>query len=91
MPKRSHFSSSSSQSAGYPEIEALLDSENFDELNKVFVEAHDTLDEISRKKRGLKKGKDAKKIMTALEMTMELFRELLSIKYTLQAESKEKK
>ncbi|OGQ21548.1 MAG: hypothetical protein A3I05_03345 [Deltaproteobacteria bacterium RIFCSPLOWO2_02_FULL_44_10] len=89
MAKRS--SSPSAESLGYPEIEALLDSENFNELNDVFSKVHDALDDISRKKRGLKKGRDAQKVMTALEMTMELFRELLSIKYTLQEKSKNKK
>jgi hypothetical protein len=71
-------------SAGYPAVEKLIDSENFDEINKVFEVAYTSLDEIYRKKRGLKKGKDAKKAMKAIEHVVDLFKELLEIKYRLQ-------
>lgn len=71
-------------SAGYPEIEHLIESENFTEVNEKFQKAYDQLEELSRKKRGLRKSRDAKKAMQSIELTMDLFRELLTIKYRLQ-------
>lgn len=71
-------------SAGYPAVEALIDSENFDNINRAFEKAYLELDTINRKKRGLKKGRDAKKAMKAIEHVVDLFKELLSIKYRLQ-------
>jgi hypothetical protein len=70
--------------AGYPEIERLIDTEDFSEVNKQFQEAYDKLDEIAKHKRGLKKSREARKAMKAIELTMDLFRELLTIKYRLQ-------
>jgi predicted phage gp36 major capsid-like protein len=70
--------------AGYPEIERLVDTEDFDDVNEKFQKAYDSLEEIARQKRGLKKSREAKKAMAAIELTMDLFRELLTIKYRLQ-------
>lgn len=70
--------------AGYPEIEHLIDTEDFSEVNKQFQEAYDKLEEVAKHKRGLKKSREAKKAMKAIELTMDLFRELLTIKYRLQ-------
>ncbi len=70
--------------AGYPEIERLIDTEDFSDVNKQFQDAYDKLEEIAKHKRGLKKSREAKKAMKAIELTMELFRELLTIKYRLQ-------
>ena len=74
----------------YPEVEKLIESEDFEEVNTVFAKAHDELGAIARKKNSFKKPREAKKAMKALELTMELFRELLSIKYQLQAEHEAK-
>ena len=71
-------------SAGYPAVEKLIDSENFDDINKAFEDAYQELDLLSRKKRGLKKGRDARKAMKAIEHVVDLFKELLEIKYSLQ-------
>lgn len=73
--------------AGYPAVEKLIDTEDFDELNEAFEAAYAELFEISRKKKGLKARRDAKKAMKALELTLDLFRELLAIKYKLQEEA----
>lgn len=70
--------------AGYPAIEHLIDTEDFSEINVRFKEAYDKLEEVYKHKRGLKKSRDAKKGMKAIELVMELFRELLTIKYKLQ-------
>lgn len=71
-------------SAGYPAVEKLIDSEDFVEINKVFGGAYTELDELGRKKRGLKKSREAKKAMLAIEHVMDLFKELLEIKYRIQ-------
>lgn len=71
-------------SAGYPAVEKLIDSEEFSQINRVFEAAYAELEAINRKKRGLKKGRDAKKAMRAIEHIMDLFKELLEIKYRLQ-------
>ena len=70
--------------AGYPEIEHLVDTEDFDEVNEKFQEAYNELEAVAKQKRGLKKSREAKKAMKAIDLTMDLFRELLTIKYRLQ-------
>ena len=71
-------------SAGYPAVEKLIDTEEFDHINKVFESTYSEMDEISRKKRGLKKGRDAQKAMKAIEQVVDLFKELLEVKYKIQ-------
>lgn len=73
--------------AGYPAVEKLIDTESFDDLNEAFESAYAELFEISKKRKGLKTRRDAKKAMKALELTLDLFRELLAIKYKLQEEA----
>ena len=79
--------------AGYPEVEKLIDTENFEEVNDAFETAYNELDEISRKRGGFGKSRDAKRAMKALELVMDLMRNLLSLKYKLQenAENQAKK
>lgn len=71
-------------SAGYPAVERLIDSEDFDRVNAIFEGAYKELQGISRKKKGLKRSREAKKAMLAIEHVMDLFKELLEIKYQLQ-------
>jgi hypothetical protein len=68
---------------GYPRIEKLIESENFDAVNKSFGASFEELQKISKQKSGLGKGKSAKKAMRAYELTMDLFKELLKIKYQM--------
>jgi hypothetical protein len=88
MPRRSNIKPSahpvSGESMGYPRIEKLIDTEDFAEINDVFEAAYMELYEVARHKKSIKKSKDAKKIMKSMELVMDLFRELLSIKYQLQ-------
>lgn len=70
--------------AGYPAVEKLIDTEDFNELNAAFESAYGELLDITKRKKGLKTQKEAKKAMRSLELTMELLRELLAIKYRLQ-------
>ena len=66
---------------GYPHIEQLLETENFETVNKSFAEAYDKLEAIMKdRSAGLKKQKDAQKSMQAYELTVELINELLKIK-----------
>ena len=71
-------------SAGYPEIEHLIDTEDFTEVNEKFQQVYDKLETAHKQKRGLKKSRDAKQAMKSIELVMELFRELLTIKYRLE-------
>lgn len=71
-------------SAGYPAIERLIDTEDFSAVNNAFESAYKELGETARVKRGLKKSREAKKAMLAIELTMNLFKELLEIKYKIQ-------
>lgn len=73
--------------AGYPEVERLIDTEDFEDLNAAFEAAYAELADIAKRKKGFKTKSDARKIMKALELTMDLFRELLAIKYRLQEEA----
>ncbi len=71
---------------GYPEVEKLIETEDFAEVNAAFEGAYAELVDVSKRRRGLKTQREAKKAMKALELTMDLFRELLAIKYRLQEE-----
>lgn len=77
---------------GYPNIEKLIDSEDFNSLNKAFSKAYKELEAISHQKMGLKGPKEAKKAMVAMEKVAELLKELLQVKYRLkEMASKEKR
>lgn len=64
----------------YPAIEQLVDSEDFDRLNKSYGEAYGELERISKQK-GLGKAREAKKAMKSLERVMDLLKYLLKLKY----------
>ena len=70
--------------AGYPAVEKLIETEDFDAINLAFEDAYAQLHDISKKKRGFGTQRDIKRAMRSLELTLELFRELLALKYHLQ-------
>lgn len=72
----------------YPAVEALIESEAFAPVNEAFGNAYKQLEQISEKKKGLKKGRDAQRAMIGIDRVMTLFKELLGIKYQLK-ENKE--
>ena len=76
--------------ASYPAVEGLIETEDFSELNAVFEAAYAELLAITKRKKGFKTQRDAKKVMKALELTLDLLRELLAIKYHLQEEASKK-
>lgn len=71
-------------SVGYPAVEDLIESENFDTVNQALETAYKALDELSSSKGGLKTSKNARKAMKSIELVMDLLRELLVIKYQMQ-------
>lgn len=74
--------------SGYPAVEKLIDTEDFDAINLAFELAYNQLADICRCKKGVKTQRDAKRAMRAMELTMDLLRELLAIKYRIQEEQK---
>jgi transposase-like protein len=72
-------------SAGYPAVEDLIENEDFDHINAVFEKAYQELETLTRQKGGFKATKEAKKAMKSIEIVMDLLKELLAIKYQIQA------
>jgi hypothetical protein len=52
-------------------------------VNESFGKAYEELQKVSKAKSGLGKGKSAKKAMKAYELTMDLFKNLLKLKYQM--------
>ena len=76
--------------AQFPEIERLIESEDFDRINKTFTAAYEELERQTKSSGGLGRSRDAKKAMKALERVMDLLRELLKVKYQIQSNEPEK-
>ncbi|OVE81484.1 hypothetical protein BVY03_03615 [bacterium K02(2017)] len=69
---------------GYPQIEKLIENEDFGTINKSFADAYALLEKIKHDTSGgIKKQKAAQKAMKAYELTTELINELLKIKYQI--------
>ncbi len=94
-PSSSQKNAASNPSMGYPRIEQLIDTEDFESINKSFAMAYGNLEKIARQKAGLGKSKQAKKAMKAYELVMELLKEMLKLKYqmveAMKKEEEEKK
>lgn len=71
-------------SAGYPAVEDLIESEDFNQINDTFEKAYQGLETLAKTTGGLKKSREARKAMKSIELVMDLLRELLAIKYKLQ-------
>jgi hypothetical protein len=69
--------------AQFPEIEKLIDSEDFSKINQSLTAAYEELEKVSKARGGMGKSRDAKKAMKAIERVMDLLRELLKVKYRL--------
>lgn len=75
---------------GYPTIETLIETENFESVNKTFGEAYENLESIHADvSAGVKKQKAARKAMQAYELTTQLMNELLQIKQEILKKQKE--
>jgi hypothetical protein len=68
----------------YPAIEKLIDTEDFDLINKNYGRAYEELEKFSKQK-GLGTASNAKKAMKALEKVMDLLKYLLKLKYQYMA------
>jgi hypothetical protein len=70
--------------SGYPHIEALLESEDFATVNKSFADAYQLLEKKAQDKgQGLAGRKKIKQAMQAYELTVELIRQLVALKYEM--------
>jgi len=68
-------------SLGYPIMEQLLESEQFDAVNTSFSQGYEKLEKIMNdRSAGLKKQKEAEGSLKAYELTVGLIKELLQIK-----------
>ncbi len=67
----------------FPEIEHLIQTEDFDRINRSFAAAYEALEKMTKGRGGLGKARDAKKGMKAIERVMDLLRELLRLKYQM--------
>jgi|APSaa5957512535_1039671.scaffolds.fasta_scaffold249987_2 hypothetical protein len=66
---------------GYDHIEELIETEQFDGINKSFSDAYDKLETLMKDATApLKKKKGAQKAIKSYELTVELINELLIIK-----------
>ena len=78
------------QLTGYPHIEALLESEDFDRINKTFSDAYQKLEKIAKDSSlGLQARKNAQEAMQAYELTAELVKQLLQVKYNIMKQSEQ--
>ncbi len=67
----------------FPEIERLLETEDFDKINKTLTTTYEELEKAMKGRGGIGKSRDAKKAMRAIERVMDLLKELLKVKYQL--------
>lgn len=73
---------------GYPIIEKLLDSEDFSKVNKTMLACYDTLERMLKNKTGgLKKQQMIRQALKSYDLTIDLIKELLKIKYQLLAKN----
>ncbi|MBI2066618.1 MAG: hypothetical protein HYW02_07595 [Deltaproteobacteria bacterium] len=73
--------------AKYPEITRLLETEDFEKVNKDFAKTYGELEKLSKSK-GMKKAADAVKGMKAIEKAIDLLKNLLKRKYEMQEPKK---
>ncbi len=74
---------------GYPRVEQLIETEDFTKINRDFEKSYAELAAMGQRTRNLKKQKQIKGAMKAMELTMDLFRELLEVKYRLKEMAEE--
>lgn len=67
----------------FPEIERLIESEDFSHINHAFTQAYEELEKVGKGRGGMGKSQEARKAMKAIERVMDLLRELLKVKYQM--------
>lgn len=69
---------------GYPIIEKLIETEDFNKVNKTMSACYDTLERMLKNKTaGLQKKKHIRQAIKAYDLTIDLIRDLLKIKYEI--------
>lgn len=69
---------------GYPHIEKLLENEDFSQVNASFSQAYQKLEKmLNDRSLGLKAQKKAQMALKAYELTVDLIKELLKVKYEM--------
>lgn len=82
--KNTPKSNNSNALPGYPLIQNLIETENFEKVNKSMSEAYDTLErQLKQKTGGLKKQKAIRQALKSFDLTIDLIRELLKTKYDM--------
>lgn len=76
---------------GYPLMEKLIETEGFEKINQTFSASYDTLERMLKNKTGgLGKQKLIRQALQAYDLTIDLIRELLKVKYQMIKDKKEK-
>lgn len=76
-------------SPGYPTIEKLIETEDFSQVNQSVSACYDTLERMLKSKTGgLKRQKMVRQALKAYDLTIDLIRDLLKIKYDMVAKNK---
>ena len=84
MKKQDHESDREVEiAAQFPEIEHLLETEDFQRINDNFTAAYQELEKLGKGRGGLGKSREARKAMKAIERVMDLLRHLLKLKYEM--------
>lgn len=69
---------------GYPIMEKLIETEDFAKVNKTMSVCYDTLERMLKaKSSGLQKKKHIRQALKAYDLTIDLIRDLLKIKYEI--------
>jgi hypothetical protein len=71
----------------FPEIDRLLETEDFNRINKEFTTIYEELEKATKGSGGLGKSsktQEARKAMKAIERVMDLLRDLLKLKYQME-------
>lgn len=77
---------------GYPLMEKLIETEGFEKINQTFSACYDTLERMLKNKTGgLGRQKLIRQALQAYDLTIDLIRELLKVKYQMIKDKQEKK
>lgn len=76
------------KSAGYPIIEKLIETEDFNKVNKTISASYDTLERMQKNKTGgLKRQKAVRQALKSYDLTIDLIRYLLKTKHEMIAQN----
>ncbi len=76
---------SSTEKLGYPIMEGLIETEDFTKVNATMSACYDLLERQLKQKGGLAKQKKIRQSLQAYDLTIDLIRFLLKMKYDMAA------